>query len=193
MKYFIDTEFIEDGRTIDLVSIALVADDGRSFYRQNVEAKFASANDWVWRNVFPNLAHFELKGHRSCPPGEVDGPLGPKGSKCFAPDCPWRYRREIRDDILAFCDQDKFGKPEFWGYYCAYDWVVFCQLFGAMVALPKGYPMFCRDLIQSCKMLGNPELPKQESTEHNALSDALWNKHVWEFLNKQPIPPNFQP
>ena len=73
-------------------------------------------------------------------------------------------------------------KPEFWGYYADYDWVVFCQIFGKMIDLPKGWPMFCRDLKQLCMDRGNPELPKQESTEHNALNDARWNKTAYEFL-----------
>jgi hypothetical protein len=29
MKYFYGTEFIEDGKTIDLISIGIVAEDGR--------------------------------------------------------------------------------------------------------------------------------------------------------------------
>lgn len=29
MKYWLDTEFIEDGKTIDLVSIGIVSEDGR--------------------------------------------------------------------------------------------------------------------------------------------------------------------
>ncbi len=30
--------------------------------------------------------------------------------------------------------------------------------------------------------LGNPQLPEQKSTEHNALEDAKWNKLAFEFL-----------
>lgn len=182
MKYFLDTEFIENGHTIDLLSIALVSDDGRSLYYQHKNAKFKDAGDWVWRNVFPRLNHFDMRGDRSCQP--LSGSLGDKSSTCAASDCPWRSRWEIRDAVIQFCDQERFGKPEFWGYYSAYDWVAFCQLFGAMVSLPKGYPMFCRDLIQWCKMIGNPELPKCPG-EHGALADALWNKQVWEFLNSR--------
>ncbi len=37
---------------------------------------------------------------------------------------------------------------EFYGYYCDYDWVLFCSLFGKMIELPKGFPMYCRDLKQ---------------------------------------------
>lgn len=79
-------------------------------------------------------------------------------------------------------------KPEFWGYYADYDWVVFCQLFGAMIDLPKGWPMYCRDIKQLCDSAGNPRLPKQTSTEHNALNDARWNKQAWEFLVGHSVP-----
>ena len=32
MRFFYDCEFIEDGTTIDLVSIGVVGEDGREFY-----------------------------------------------------------------------------------------------------------------------------------------------------------------
>ncbi|MBC7845545.1 MAG: 3'-5' exoribonuclease [Flavobacterium sp.] len=38
--------------------------------------------------------------------------------------------------------------PEFYAYYADYDWVVFCWLFGKMIDLPKGFPMYCKDLKQ---------------------------------------------
>ncbi len=46
--------------------------------------------------------------------------------------------------LLAF-----FGKePEIYGYYADYDWVLLCSLFGRMIDLPKGFPMYCIDLKQ---------------------------------------------
>ncbi len=88
-----------------------------------------------------------------------------------------------RSDLaLAIKSFVGIGKPEFWGYYADYDWVVFCQIFGAMLDLPKGWPMYCRDIKQRCAERGDPQLPKQDSTEHNALNDARWNKLAWEFL-----------
>jgi len=85
----------------------------------------------------------------------------------------------IAEEIKAFVRDDK---PEFWGYYASYDWVAFCQIFGAMIDLPKGWPMYCRDLKQLCDDLGNPELPKQEDGEHDALADAKWNLEAHKFL-----------
>jgi 3' exoribonuclease, RNase T-like len=180
-KYFLDCEFIENGKTIDLLSIALVCEDGREYYAQNADAKFEFASDWVWRNVFPHLREFNMRGIRSCSErsyctGETHTGM------CHRTDCAWRNKFQIRDEVRDFMDTQKHGTPEVWGYYSAYDWVAFCQLFGAMIDLPKGYPMFCRDIIQECKRIGNPELPKQDSGEHNCLEDARWNKRAYEFL-----------
>lgn len=166
MKYFIDSEFIEDGKTIDLISIGIVAEDGREYYAINSDCNFDKANEWVKANVLSNL---EPKN---------------QGGATF-----WRPKLAIRQGILDFIGQDAgadphWSKPEFWGYYCDYDWVVLCQLFGAMIDLPKGWPMYCRDIKQECDRLGNPQLPEQGKGEHNALADARWNKRAWEFLEE---------
>lgn len=42
-----------------------------------------------------------------------------------------------------------YNQPKFYGYYSDYDWVLFCSLFGKMMDLPKGFPMYCLDLKQS--------------------------------------------
>ena len=156
MKYWLDTEFMESGSLfpITLLSIGIVAEDGRELYAINKEADYTLANDWVKQNVIPHLRHGE--GKRLLHVG-------------------------IAHEVLAFIKAGG-SKPEFWGYYADYDWVVFCQLFGAMIDLPKGWPMYCRDIKQLCDSIGNPSLPEQESTEHNALHDARWNKIAYEFL-----------
>ena len=41
------------------------------------------------------------------------------------------------------------------------------------------------DLKQLAFHLGNPELPKQTTTEHHALLDARWNKEAFEFLKQR--------
>lgn len=181
MKYFFDTEFIKDGTTIDLISIAIVCEDGRSMYLQNRDCKFTNASDWVWRNVFPSLSEFNMSGRPACSAKSLSGFDYKSTGKCWSDNCPWRNRYEIKDAVLEFCSVEKYGNPEFWGYYADYDWVVFCQLFGTMMQLPKGFPMYCRDVKKLCDELGNPPLPEQGKGEHNALSDALWNKAAYDF------------
>lgn len=169
MKYWLDTEFIEDGKTIDLISIGIVAEDGRVFYCEVIEAELWRADEWVKKNVLPHLrCRRGSQPHWIAFDGEVGG---------------YWARDSIAGAIKEFCDPATYGKPEFWGYYADYDWVVFCQLFGRMIDLPKGFPMYCRDLKQWADMLGNPELPKQDSTEHHALADARWNHVAYDFLN----------
>lgn len=101
------------------------------------------------------------------------------------------------------------GNPKFYAYYADYDWVVFCQLFGKMIDLPKGFPMYCKDLKQLMDekisqdnleindvKIPNYDLDKKlqtikniidypkQTNEHNALTDAKWNKELYNFLNK---------
>lgn len=195
-RYFLDSEFIEDGSTIDIISIALVSEDGRSIYRQNLDCDLNRATDWVWRNVFPHLLHFDMSGSRMCKPVESEKlPVTIHGkkvvtvdraSKCEDSGCPWATQPEIAKAVLEFCDLQKYGKPEFWGYCADYDWVAFCQLFGRMVDVPKGFPMYCRDVKQWCDQLGNPRLPERGPGEHHALVDAEWVKEAWEFLQRKP-------
>lgn len=152
MRYFIDTEFIEDGRTIDLISIGIVRDDGREYFAINAGFDASKANDWVKQNVIPYLPT----------------------ARAY-----WKSRERIRDEIIAFVGEDR---PEFWGYYADYDWVVFCWLFGRMIDLPANFPRYCRDLKQRLDDRGNPEVPFRPGQEHDALSDAQWNRRVFNWL-----------
>lgn len=179
MRYFLDTEFIESGpgAPIWLLSIGMVAEDGRELYYVNTDAPLADANDWVKLNVLPFLP--------------LDRPGYPNAFK------PLSVIRERVALFIAGFDQciidwshgehpDKTA-PEFWGYFADYDWVVFCQMFGAMIDLPRGYPLYCRDLKQLADDLGNPILPKAkpEVIKHNALHDARWNRDAWLFLREK--------
>lgn len=175
MRYFFDCEFIEDGKTIDLISIGIVSEDLRELYLQNTECNFQNAGDWVWRNVFPHLTHFSMQGLRDC---NLRG--GSDEFGCIAKNCPWENRQTIADHICRFMDIAQYGKPEIWGYYADYDWVAFCQLFGPMVRLPKGFPMWCRDIKQLCVSLGDPKLP--DSGIHHALNDAKHVKAMYDYL-----------
>jgi hypothetical protein len=148
MRYFLDTEFIEDGKTIELLSIGIVSDDGREYYAEVSETDHTKASDWVKKNVLPHLT----------------GTL--------------TFRRDIAEGIKQFVGE----KPQFWGYYADYDWVALCQLYGTMMDLPPTWPMYCRDVKQFCDDLGNPKLPANTRTAHNALEDARWTKEAFYYL-----------
>ncbi len=55
MKYWLDTEFIERPFTIDLISIGVVAEDGREFYAESNEVDWTRASQWTLETVRPQL------------------------------------------------------------------------------------------------------------------------------------------
>lgn len=153
MRFWFDTEFYENGLTIELISIGVVSEYGRTYYAETPEARrLAAMTPWLSANVGPHLTQ----------------------------DDRHKYERwQIADALVRFMGE----KPEIWAYCADYDWVALCQLFGTMMELPDGWPMYCRDVKQLCDMHGNLKLPEQTSQEHHALADAKWTREAWLFLN----------
>ncbi len=156
MRYFIDTEFHEEPGILDLISLGIVAEDGREGYWVVDGFDYTRCNPWVTQNVLPNLHD-------------------PRLNHGVTPKHP---RRLIPMEVVRFIGADK---PEFWGYYADYDWVAFCQIFGSMIDLPKSWPMFCLDIRQEMHRLGigRAELPPEPSNAHNALVDARWTRDAF--------------
>ncbi len=198
MKYFIDSEFVDDGRTIDLISIGIVAEDGRELYLQSCEFDPRYASEWVNANVITHLAicphctqpelsryanHIpemirsqilSLSGHEihgQCTFERITPEMRTIGAYA---DCFWRTRSQIKNEILAFMDIEQYGKPELWGYYSSYDHVAFCQVFGTMIDLPNGFPMLTYDLRQWLDMQGMKDVCQPDDAPHHALEDARW-------------------
>jgi hypothetical protein len=160
VRYFYDTEFYEDGTQIHLLSIGIVADDGRELYLENANFDWLTVpkDHWIQENVRPWLyqddyAHTSTRG---------------------------RIAEHVANFITSTTDN------ELWGFYSAYDHVVLAQLFGRMVDMPDGIPWFTNDLKQESLRLGiNPDSVLQDGVQHHALSDARWNKKLYNVLQKR--------
>lgn len=63
---------------------------------------------------------------------------------------------------------------DFYAYYCNYDWVAFCWLFGKMKDLPKGFPMYCRDL----KQIIDEKVSKLNWSYHNHITNESRNNSL---------------
>ncbi len=61
MRYWIDTEFVERPYTINLISIGLVAEDGREFYAESSEVDWTKASQWTLQTVRPQLEGAGMK------------------------------------------------------------------------------------------------------------------------------------
>lgn len=184
MKYYLDAEFVEDGITIDLLSIAIVAEDGRQFYAENLDADFNNASEWVRDNVFPSLWLNPLVNNtpekRVVKAFEQNIALKNLGTWANKGSGGVFLHSEIGVEILKFLGDDK--EPSFWADYADYDWVVLAQIFGTMIDLPSWFPCYCLDIRQEWERLGKPTLPEQPEGEHHALQDARFNIVKHDFL-----------
>ena len=152
-RYFYDCEFIEDGRTIELVSIGVIAQDGREYYAVSTEFDPGRANQWVRRHVLDKLPS---------PSSRV-----------------WRSRATIRDELHAFFAAP--GLPvELWAWLAAYDHVVLAQLWGAMPDLPRDVPRLTREIRQHWESAGSPPIPGPGTDRHDALADARLAYARWQ-------------
>ncbi len=214
MKYFLDTEFheyklktysAEEADTIELISIGIVAEDGRGYYAVAKDFNISKAwsNQWLRDNVLINIHAELLYNHinRIHPTSAVTfdsihdtklyilGRASNPDDTIIYNEFGWlienygKSNKQIAEEIyslinpdfgfyasihnnfyseeeksqehwnkihdLVLIDNVPYAQPKFYGYYCDYDWVVFCWLFGRMNDLPKGFPMYCVDLKQT--------------------------------------------
>lgn len=172
MRYYLDTEFVEDGKTIDLISIGIVDQNGRTYYAVNRECDFTNASPWVWENVLRPMGIYDSRDILTNP-GSPE--ISPRLRETILAS---RCRETIASEILQFIGFD--DEIEFWADYCAYDWVAFCQLYGTMMEdLPRHFPMYCNDLQQALTKTPGISLPPQVG-QHHALHDAIWCKNAHE-------------
>jgi hypothetical protein len=191
MRYFLDTEFIEGfhkplfGKRrhfIDLISIGVVCEDGREYYAVSKDFSSKDADQWVKENVISKLPERHAD--------QFDSPRIRSEAQL------WKSNKQIAEDVLKFfgCWQDQhfYRAPEgieVYAHYADYDWVLFCALFGKMMDLPKGFPMYCRDLKQMIDESGLTKEWKEKNCpdptdEHNALADAKWNMNLFNAINR---------
>lgn len=262
MNYYIDTEFLEGTQkesfpirlfrkntppTIDLISIGIVAEDGREFYaiskdfnlkeawnrfQREEETPFEKQNGWkgrkiywirenVLRPIFDELLSKSMQDNGDFVKNNFFTAYSGFSFSHLKALIKYygRTNKQIAEEIKEFCKPSRkyeikkpitikysgLENPKFYAYYADYDWVAFCWLFGKMMDLPSGFPMYCNDLKQlmdekvsvfceseikstsfesALKRLKeiHPDYPKQEN-EHSAIHDARWNKKLHKFLN----------
>ncbi len=188
-KFYIDTEFIErfhkpffdkKRHVIDLISIGIVAENGKEYHAISNEYRYKDASLWVKENVIHPL----YKQTVSCSQRQF----------LYESDFHKRYGKsneEISKEIRSFVykESNSLDNIQFIGYYADYDWVLLCSLFGTMINLPAKFPMYCYDLKQLMDEKGltkewkNKTCPEPENG-HDALADARWNMKFHQEISK---------
>lgn len=184
MKFFLDLEFSEIPQSAVIVplSVGVTTERGDSFYQTLFyDTGLVSRNPWVVENVLPNmtLTPAQIKEHSV------------RNVGCNTPCSPGHFRQMLKHFIdtqvveeRATGGQIENPEIEFYGYYASYDWVVLCQLFGTMMHLPNGWPMFIHDL-KAIQEMFLPDFKFKEVQGHNALLDACGLRDDWFLMERQ--------
>lgn len=188
MRLFYDTEFLETGSSIDLISIGFKADGGDEYYAVVADDDLinrVAAHPWLSKHVLPSLpvtVNYDTfrviteDGYQRNPVKSWRWDLDHPGWKHVLPRSV--IARQVREFICSYPD------PQLWAWYGAFDHVVLSWLWGPMVKHPVGVPMWTNDLRQESERLGNPRLPEQASGQHNALEDARHNLVIARALDR---------
>lgn len=187
-KIYYDTEFIDDGTTIELISIGMVTDEGEEYYGINgeLELRRLTSLSWHLKNTVPTLPI------RTRTDDKLEWDLDHADANLI------KSRAKLRQEVFEFIynNSDIEGPSvsdnvELWAWYGAYDHVALAQLWGPMNDLPGSIPMYTNDFKQELErkiqLTGNKRLrynlPKMEGgTVHNALDDARLLKRRAEWL-----------
>ena len=157
--YCYDTEFLNDGRIIELISIGIVCEDGREYYAINsdVDVERVTNDRWLLENVWLHL------------------PLDHAGLLDVT-DTRVKPKSLIANEVREFLLSGAATAPELWAYFAAYDHVALAQLWGKLIDLPEGIPRYTHDLRQEMDRVGvaSSAVPKPLNA-HDALADARWN------------------
>ena len=177
MQLYLDTEFTGLNQSAEFISIALVSADERTFYAEFIDYDPTKLSNWHHENVLPQLVlqasnandsnrnqHWEVLGNREA----------------------------IAADLRTWLTQ--FETIEIWADCLAYDWVLFCELFGGSLHLPANVFYIPFDLATLLKIRGiDPDISRLQFlndqnisirglSQHNALADAKILKKCYELL-----------
>jgi len=188
MKIFFDTEFTGLHKNTTLISIGLVAEDGRTFYAELNDYDESQVDDWIRDNVIKNLImnppregeqeYYVRSRFREDVPLTEQWSLQMRGSK-----------QEVSDELYLWLTQ--FDKVEIWSDCLAYDWVLFNDIFGHAFNIPKNVYYIPFDICTLFKLKGiDPDINREKfanmtsNSKHNALYDAKVIKACYERLIK---------
>ena len=171
MKIFFDTEFTGLHQRTTLISIGLMSEHGALFYGEFTDYDRDQVDEWVRENVIKNLW----------------GKLNPN-VKVGRSD----YITSFLEDWLKSQSRlDDGNQLEMWSDCLAYDWVLFNDLWGNALNIPKCIYYIPFDICTLFKMKGiDPDINRREfagikqgsAKKHNALRDAQVIRACYEKL-----------
>lgn len=173
-KIFLDTEFTGLHKNTTLISIGLVSECGKTFYAEFNDYDYVQVDDWIKDNVLNNLLYR----------GIYQTLEGTKQTVSYKSG-----KSNIKEKLEEWLTQ--FKEVEIWSDCLAYDWILFCDIFGGAFNIPKNIYYIPFDICTSFKELGiDPDIGREEFVDHsvqvdtvehwgvNVKHNALWDAYV---------------
>ena len=190
MKIFFDTEFSGLHQNTTLISIGMISEDGRKFYAEFNDYDKTQVDSWLQENVIDNLLF------KAPPKNQQEYYMSSRTEdNIIGNDLYESYNLDMRgstEEIKVELEKwiSQFDSVEMWSDCLAYDWVLFCQIFGQAFNIPKNVYYIPFDICTMMKLKGiNPDISREEFIEssvsgmkHNALYDAKVIKACYEKL-----------
>lgn len=207
-KLFLDSEFTGLRQNTTLISLGIFAETGESFYSELTDYDKSQVDDWIQQNVIEKLkfAHKIYSNDNFVGWEEIAGQYEKRidvGDRLLATQVDFQNgMKEFRMigssahvEVRLKNWLSQFGDVEIISDCLAYDWVLFCQIFGGAMKLPKNVYYIPFDLATMFKEKGiDPDINREEyaseniilsAEKHNALWDAKVIKACYEKLNFQ--------
>lgn len=187
MNIYWDCEFTGLHQHTTLISIGLVAEDGQRFYAELVDYDARQVDEWIQKNVIEHLLLSDI-----ATPLEQGNCFTIKSVRAYVRQelREWLNRQSTKNAVYGdmrnvFPDRHP-QKLEMWSDCLAYDWVLFCDLFGGALNIPSNVYYIPFDLATLFKLKGiDPDINREEyagmtGQKHNALHDSLVIKACYE-------------
>lgn len=156
MKIFLDFEFTGLHKYTTPVSLALVAENGQEFYAEFTDYDKDQAGGWIRENILPNTLYVQYPATRR---HLIDIP-----GNHFVGDSDL-ITMKVRHWL------NNYSFIEMWGDCLAYDWVLFCQLFGGAMHLPRNIYYIPFDICTLFKAHNiDPDIDRDMFLEDGSLS-----------------------
>lgn len=178
-EIFFDMEFTGLHQKTTPISLGMVAGDVGTFYAEFMDYDQSQVNGWLRENVLSHLRLDALSNVKVY--DQIDGPS--------------HYSVEVSGDTIAITSALRKWLAQFdpmvemWSDCLAYDWVLFCELFGGgPECLPRNVLYIPFDICTLFKVKGiDPDISRIEysglgAVKHNALDDAKVIKACYERL-----------
>lgn len=176
-KIYFDTEFTGLHKNTTLISLALVSQNNQAFYIELTDYDRNQITSWLEENVLAKLG--------------IDK-INKDFIKSFS---QFQYMKGSKSEILPKLKLwlDQFEKIEIWSDCLSYDWVLFNDLFGTALDIPKNISYIPLDICTKFHDNGiDPDITREEfvsellnKTKHDAKHTALWDAYIIKLCNEK--------